>query len=481
MSGGPGNDTGRGDEGDDTLSGDDGDDNLDGGHGADRIDGGTGLDSCVIASGDISPKDACSDKQQPRIQMSALQWKGPKTVGNDEPRPVTLMVHASDDRSGIAYGGAYLNAPNVAFPVELQASLHGGKPTNGVWYLTGTLPAGATTGDWHISQVFLSDRAGHSTQYWLGADGTYTTNLSGETGGTVSLGPLTVTGPTSDDTAPVIDLDSLQWTNEGELENSTDHTVGISVHVTDSGTGVRNVVGALWNEDRTASLPMYNRHLVSGTTKDGVWQMSTTLPAGANVGRWQLAWLQAADEVSRITNYDTHDNAFFVLNYGEATVPHPLLPLVVSGPVSDVAPPAVDLASMSFATPSTVTNEADQEVAVRIHTSDDVSGLDLSSFNLALVGPGGAMVQLYARSLVSGTPVDGVWELYGILPRHAAAGAWRLSHANIKDRGGRESNNRWLRDDTGQWSTTDPAMPRITPVLPTLAVQESELANSAGN
>jgi hypothetical protein len=109
-----------------------------------------------------------------------------------------------------------------------------------------------------------------------------------------------------------------------------------------------------------------------------------------------------------------------------------------------------------------------------------VSGVDLSSFNLALVGPAGATVQLYARSLVSGSPVDGVWELYGTLRQHAPAGAWRLGHANLKDRGGRESNNRWLRDDTGEWSTTDPLTPRITPVLPTLTVQESELGNGAG-
>jgi hypothetical protein len=478
LSGGPGNDTGRGDEGDDQLSGDDGDDNLDGGHGSDVVDGGTGMDSCVIVSADVSPRDACSDKQQPRIRMSALQWKGPKTVHNDEPRTVTLMVHASDDRSGISYGGAYLNAPNVAYPVELHANLHGGKPTNGVWYLSGTLPAGATTGEWHVTQVFLSDRAGHSTQYWLAADGTYTTNVAGETGGTVSLGPLTVTGQTSDDIAPVIDLESLHWTNDVELDNSTDHTVGISVHVTDPGTGVRNVVGALWNEDWSASLPMYNRHLVSGTTKDGLWEMSTTLPAGATTGQWQLAWLQAADEMSQITNYDTRDNAVFVLNYGESSVAHPLLPLEVSGRVSDVAPPQVDLDSMSFATPSTVTNSVDQDVAVRIHLSDDVTGVDLSSFNLGLVGPGGATVQLYAYSLVSGTSTDGVWELHGHLPQHAPAGTWHLSHANVKDRGGRESNNQWLRDDTGEWSTTDPATPLIIPVLPTLTVQESELVNN---
>jgi hypothetical protein len=35
-----------------------------------------------------------------------------------------------------------------------------------------------------------------------------------------------------------------------------------------------------------------------------------------------------------------------------------------------------------------------------------------------------------------------------------------------------------LRDHTGDWSATDPAMPRIAPVLATLTVQEYELVNN---
>jgi hypothetical protein len=91
------------------------------------------------------------------------------------------------------------------------------------------------------------------------------------------------------------------------------------------------------------------------------------------------------------------------------------------------------------------------DVAVRIHVSDDVTGLDLSSFDLALVVPSGAMLHALRLFADQPHPTDGVWELHGHLPRHASAGNWHVSRANVKDGGGRESNCQWLRDNTGGW------------------------------
>ena len=43
---------------------------------------------------------------------------------------------------------------------------------------------------------------------------------------------------------------------------------------------------------------------------------------------------------------------------------------------------------------------------------------------------------------------------------------------------GQLTNYQWLRGNTGEWSTTDPAVLRITPVLATLTGEESELVNN---
>ena len=52
-------------------------------------------------------------------------------------------------------------------------------------------------------------------------------------------------------------------------------------------------------------------------------------------------------------------------------------------------------------------------------------------------------------------PTDGVWELHGHLRRHALAGSWHVSHVNVKDGGGRESNCQWLPDNTGGWQESE--------------------------
>jgi hypothetical protein len=238
----------------------------------------------VITEGDISPLNACSDLAQPSADMSSLSWAA-TTVDNSQPATVSLDVHLADDRSGVNWGIMYVRAPGgPENSVELQGARVSGTANDRLWRFTGTVPAGATAGDWHLSQVHISDRSGHHTQYWGADDGSYTTNLSGASGGTLALPPSTVTGDASDDAASVVDLESLQWITEPTVDNAADQTVGVTVHVTDAGTGLCNVIASIRPADRSGYLVMYDKQLVSGTEQDGVWKLTTTLPAGATTG-----------------------------------------------------------------------------------------------------------------------------------------------------------------------------------------------------
>ena len=446
LTGGAGRDRLEGAAGNDTLNGGDGDDILVGGDGADIIDGGTGVDTCVITEGDISPMNACSDMAQPSADLATTAWES-ATLDNGEPRTVRLTVRLTDERSGVNWGVVWVRAPGgPENSLELLGARISGTANDGIWRFTGTLPAGATAGDWHFSQLHISDRAGHHTQYWGADDGTYTTNRTGASGGTLALTALTVTGEASDDAAPVVELDSIQWITEPAVDNSADQTVGITVHITDAGTGLRNVIASIRPNDRSGYLAMFDKQLISGTEHDGVWRITTTLPAGATTGGWHLRWLSATDQVGHTIEYQSFDDdSVFVVNNDYAdTVPHPLPDLVVTGTISDLAAPEVDFGSLTFL-PQSVTNDADQNVHARIHLTDDATGPS-SFINMALIGPGGATVQLYNQGLVSGTPTDGTYSLWGLMPKHAPAGAWRVSHIHVSDRNGHESNNNLSAD-----------------------------------
>ncbi|MEV4641360.1 calcium-binding protein [Actinoplanes sp. NPDC049548] len=474
---GAGDDIVGGGNGDDQLSGGDGDDKLDGGPGSDRVDGGTGLDTCVIVAEDISPADACSDTTRAQADLGGATWLGSSTVDNDQARTVTLQMRATDDRSGVARVSAILAGP------QGYISLEGSRPSSGtandgVWRVSGTLPAGATTGQWRLTNLWVSDRALHDTAYRIAADGTYTVDFS-EQAGVSALGPLTVTGAATDDAPPTIDLPSAQWTNASVVDNSTEQTVGLRVRVTDAGTGVA-WVSAVLSPDRRAVLHVTGR-LVSGTPADGVWELTTVLPANATVADWHLLSIASADRGGQGVGYNADFETNTVLDSGDGkgTVPNPLSPFAVKGVVSDVAGPAADFESITFTSPSTVTNNVDQPVVVRVRITDDGVGVSpggATNLFVTLGGPGGVVLEMSWPRLVQGTATDGVWEFRGSLPKYAAAGVWRFTGIQTSDRIGRKSVYRPVGEVDGPWADWNPSAPQFTPKLPSLTVQETKLA-----
>lgn len=134
---------------------------------------------------------------------------------------------------------------------------------------------------------------------------------------------------------------------------------------------------------------------------------------------------------------------------------------ILSGCGYDKAPPSI--ASVS-ATPSTVnTTSADAKVRVRVHATDDLSGVKRIQGHFMASSVNGS-IYMATMSLVSGGTRDGWWEYILTVPRWTPAGPMELQ-LWVTDRHGREVG---LTRDILTVTNTDPDFDAPTVSITTL-------------
>jgi hypothetical protein len=100
----------------------------------------------------------------------------------------------------------------------------------------------------------------------------------------------------------------------------------------------------------------------------------------------------------------------------------PAFTVIDVGP--DLAAPVLDLMSARWVDGATVPWWS-TTVRLELRVTDDSSGVHYVVGELT--GPDGKVVQLYIVHKVSGTIVDGVWEMSGRLPDDPAKGPWQVT------------------------------------------------------
>jgi hypothetical protein len=395
ISAGSGNDTVTGDPGGDRLDGGPGDDRLTGGHGPDDLQGGTGINTCVRDKDDISAPTSCSDLTAPVINEKSAHWAGPHVLDNSAARTLRLRMRVTDDRSGVQQVWAHFateGGPTVTLGGNRLVS---GTVNDGVWELVGTVPAYSPVGTWRATGAQADDRLDR--------------NALPEK---PDLPSFTVTG-ISDTEAPVADAASAQWAGPSTFDNGTSHTVRLRMRVTDDLSGVKSASTYFTTGEGAPGVSLHARKLVSGTVKDGVWEMTGTLPAYAPTGTWHGTSVQTDDRAGRTAVLDG------------LTLPS----FTVTG-IPDAEAPVIDVASAQWVGPSTFANNTSNTLRLRMHVTDDRSGVRGVFANVAMEG--GPVVTLFG-TLVSGTVKDGVWDLVGTLPAFAPAGTWHVTSASATD------------------------------------------------
>ena len=250
----------------------------------------------------------------------------------------------------------------------------------------------------------------------------------------------------SDTRAPVLDAAQSQLVPQAVDVTSGPATVTVRLFLTDDLSGVTFTEGYPWfvnavtlrspGDLQFRYVQPWTFTLVEGDALAGAWQADVVIPRWAESGTWKVDALTLQDKAGNSVFLDTA--ALDALGFNtslEVTSEPDLASPVLLG--TEITPGAVD------------TSDEGVTVAVRLHVTDDVSGVDLSSANLGLFPA--VSVSSPDRSfsrwcqeptLVEGDPLDGTWSAECSFPRYSQEGEWGLD-INLADAAG----------NTERWST----------------------------
>ncbi len=426
------------------------------------------LDTCV-PSPDV---DLCTDNEAPAIDFSTLQWITEPAVNNAADIMIRARAHVTDDRSGLMYVTMKLRSPDPQAPAlsvgwssarlppgQLTAPLVTGRINDGIFEMRATVPAHTAVGFWTLQEIYLQDWASHYTRYTVAANGTYTTmnTVQGSTTetGTVLLPPLLVSG-VSDVEAPVVDVAAGVWMTETTLNNSTDRPLALRLPVTDDLSGATQLSAILRGEGLDApTITLSSRTPISGTSTDGLWQLTGVLPAYLPAGTWTVSRIDATDRVGHTRTVQPDGGTW-------------LPPLTVTGQ-SDQQLPTVDTTYGEYVDYVPVDNSADRTIRLRVRAADDLSGVANVWAGIRTGGTvGGGTIGAQSRlDPVAPPTADGLWELVGTVRQGMTPGVWRVNSLYVTDKIGRQRIY-YIAPD-GSYRTADRGLSGIA-TLPTFTV-----------
>jgi len=188
-------------------------------------------------------------------------------------------------------------------------------------------------------------------------------------------------------------------------------TVLVTGHITDAGGSGASQLSVTATAPHGAFTSCVDTTLDSGTTSDGMWSCSLTIPIGAEPGNWKLIVLVSDAGYSSKT-YATADlsagsmaTTFSVVSNWDQTVPvfHSL----------SLSPSSVSVASGA------------QTVTVTANLTDERSGI--SAFEFAATSPAGRQVGCSASAPTTGDMLNGTWSCTITIPADADAGSWAIT------------------------------------------------------
>ena len=249
------------------------------------------------------------------------------------------------------------------------------------------------------------------------ATGTATITVKTSDGGKTATCSITVSLPEKDYSPPVVELYTFS-PKTIDISNSSQDVL-VTIHVTDD-SGVDSTelpYVSIYNwYKRSATEQSARLSRVSGTSKDGYYSATVTIPQGLIPGTWTIF----------IPNFkDIYDNYSAAFTVQELTV--------INEQYGDYSPPVVELYTFS---PKTIDiSNSSQDVLVTIHVTDD-SGVDSTELPYVSIYnwyKRSATEQSARLSRVSGTSKDGYYSATVTIPQGLIPGTWTIFIPNFKD------------------------------------------------
>ena len=230
---------------------------------------------------------------------------------------------------------------------------------------------------------------------------TITATSEGKTG--------TATVKVSDGVAPV--LVGLTLAPDPVDVTAGTKTVTATAHITDAGGSGASQFAITATAPHGAFTNCVDTTLDSGTTSDGTWSCTLTVPIGAEPGDWKLVVLVS-------------DNGYSSKMYGAPELSAASLP--TSFKVVSTWDQTYPVFHSLTVTPTSV-NVANgaQTITVSANLTDDRSGI--SSFDFHATSPSGQRVACSASTPATGTILSGTWTCTVSIPANAEAGTWLIT------------------------------------------------------
>jgi hypothetical protein len=341
---------------------------------------------------------------------------------------VNVTLLASDDQSGVQFVTVTFTSPNVHQTQFAFLFLTAGTSTNGTFTGSATIPQFADNGTWHVTSIFIGDKAGNSI------------NVPEATLISKSFPTTLPVTSNPDIQAPVVI--GLPTFSPSTINVSTsDQTLTMTFSITDDVSGVSfdHINGfAMTLQSPSGLQHQYVSHgdfsLTSGTSKSGTWTLTHTMPRYSEAGNWSIQSLVVMDSAGNQSN---------VNSFGASNVPAQFA--VISSP-DDVTPPLIT--GFDFSPKFIDTSAGVQQVTVTISATDDLSGLDFSPDNPQISTFHGFQFTspLHGQSvfccafsptftpLNGTTPLNGSWQAVVDVPQFSEEGTWHASILQVKDR-----------------------------------------------
>ena len=355
----------------------------------------------------------------------------PSTVDvSDGPQTITATFEVTDDLAGVSYAWVMFRSPsNIQYQYLYANTLTSGDTLNGTLEGTLAIPQFSENGTWTVTSVGLWDLTGNNTYI----DNTTLQSLGFPTALIVTSNPMDRDGPilTGLNISPnTVDVSGGPQEITINL-NLTDNLSGVFLKPPVTGGGITFFAAEFVSPSGQQSrfLSNWDFTLISGTSLDGTWQATFTMPQFSEPGEWQIA---------NVYVYDLSANNTFLWtsqlqNMGFTTGIN-----VTSSP-SDLLPP--ELTDFSFLPNVINTSSNFQNVTVNLNIQDALSGVDFSTdatyigyfFGVLFRSPSGQQYSSAWLNLASGDSINGTWTGSAYFPRYSEDGTWRVWQVIVKD------------------------------------------------
>jgi uncharacterized protein YjdB len=187
-------------------------------------------------------------------------------------------------------------------------------------------------------------------------------------------------------------------------------TVVVTGRITDAGGSGASQFSVTASALHGAFTNCVDTALDSGTTSDGMWSCSLTIPIGAEPGNWSLIVLIS-------------DAGFSSKTYAAAELSAASLPTSFNV-VSNWDQTAPVFHSLALSPSSVSVASGAQTVTVTANLTDERSGV--GSFEFVATSQTGREAKCSASAPSSGTMLNGTWSCTITIPADAEAGDWRI-------------------------------------------------------